>query len=364
MSEDAGDFLGVSDIEFDSRDDFISNIDKKYRLEKLGGGFNIIAAVNNREDPSEFFDLLKQQFNVLERNGDLIRIHTTIDGEPVYSYVFLDEIAPIFLTQANKTDQIPPTIIKFLQSTQDIGRLMLSKREIDETRKRIVSEYDNVIVPYFSAKRSVDEPITAKKRPDTKRSIQYRATDGLETYREMRFNYGVLPRIMTFECPNEFKFKIKEDGTFVHVRGGIRTIWNCLQRQIERVEEVVEYANTGSYGETESEIFADDDKFTVSKPWAVEVTEGISSKQIETLPSQLDDSFWEFSVADYYSQPEVNSFEAEVIDETTHERTTLKSKGNDIRIFPREFTDVDQSLRLYNFITDHFDADCKPKKVV
>lgn len=363
MVETTGDFLSLGDLEFESREFFINYLDEQYKQEKLAESFNIIAAVNNRERPEQFAALLKQRFNVLSENGDLLRIHTTVDDEPVYSYIYLDDTTPLFLTNANKTDQIPPTIIRFLQETQNVGRLMLSKREIDENRKKIVSEHENVMVPYFSARRSADAPITAQRRPETKRSIQYRAHDGLETYREMRYNYGVLPSIMTFECPNQFKFKIKNDGTFVHTKGGLQMLWECLQDEIDRVEEVVKYANTGSCEETESTFLDEDEQFTVSKPWAVEVDQGIPPEPIKTLPVQLNDKFWEFSVADYYSQPEIRSFEAEVIDDTTQERTTMKTKGNDIRIYPREFTDVDQSLRLYNFISDHFDADCTPKEV-
>lgn len=363
MSTSTGDFLGIRDERFGSIEGFISYIDKQYRLGNLTKGFNIISAINNLDDPSKFEEFLESEFNVLDQSEDLLRIHTTVDDDPVYSYVYLDDFAPLFLTNANKTDQIPPTITKFLQTTPNIGRLRLSRREIDENRKKIVSEYDNVMIPYFSAKRSAEEPITAKKRPNTRRSIQYRADDGLEAYREMRYNYGVLPSIMTFECPNRFKFKIKDDGTFVHVNGGLRTLWDCLRREISRVEEMVKYANTGSYGEIESSFLKEEDRFSVSKPWAVEVTDGISAEQVETLPAQLTDDFWEFSVSEYFADPSLKSFEAELIDDATRERTSIKTKGNDIRIFPRELTDVDQSLRLYNFISDHFDADCTPKKV-
>jgi len=363
MTDNVSDFLKIGDTGFTSQESLIDYIDEKYRLGELENGFNIIAAVNNRKNPDEFISLLGKHFSVIEHNENMVQIYTTVDKEPVHSYVYLDDNFPLFLTQANKTDQIPPTIIHFLQSTQGIGRLMLSKREIDETRKWIVSEFDNVMIPYFSARRSADEPIGARRRPDTSRSIQYRADDGLQTYKEMRLNYGVLPSIMTFESPNRFKFRIKDTGTFVHVNGGIRALWGALKKQMERAEEMVECANTGWYGETENPLLDEDDQFMVSKPWAVEVKESILSEHVETLPSQLNESFWEFSVADFYSHPELHSFEAEVIDEGTHERTTMKSKGSDIRIFPREFTDVDQSLRLYNFISDHFDSNCEPKKV-
>jgi hypothetical protein len=41
----------------------------------------------------------------------------------------------------------------------------------------------------------------------------------------------------------------------------------------------------------------------------------------------------------------------------------MKTKGDEVRVFPREMTDIDQSLRIFNFISDHFDSDCTPKTV-
>lgn len=357
------DFLDLGDQEFPDKSSLIKYIDEQYRFGQLSRSFNIIASINDLDEPEEFISRLETEFNILNRSGNLFRIHDTYESDPVYSYVYFDENTPLFLTNANLTDEIPDTITRFLKTNQGIGRLMLSKREIDQNRQQLMKEHENLMVPYFSATRSMDEPISAQQRPKTRRTIQYDGRDGLQTFREMRYNYGVLPRIMTFERPGKFKFKIKADGTFVHVDGGLETLWQCLKREIDRIEDVVESANTGSYGPAESKFLEGDERFSVSKPWAVEVSGGIDQEHVETLPEQLSDDFWEFGVSDYFAEPELESFEAEVIDNTTRERTTLKSKGDDIRIFPRELTDVDQSVRLYNFISDHFDTDCKPKKV-
>lgn len=363
MSDIESDFLDAIGREFENKANFADYIHDGYIEGNLSGGFNVIGAVNNLSDEQETFrQNLSRHFEIIDSSGDLSLIHTKVDDENVFSYVYFDEHVPIFLTKANKTDQIPPTIWNFLQETQDIGRLMLSKREIDETRKEIVSNHENVMIPFFSARRTAESPIEARRRPKTERSIQYRGDDGLETYREMRYNYGVLPSIMTFELPNKFKFKIKNDGTFVHTNGGFKTLWKYLETEIDRVKEMMQYANTGAYGKADSDFFGEEN-FSVSTPWAVEVDDGIEADSIKTLPNQLNESFWEFSVSEYSSRPKYNAFEAEVIDKTTHERTTLKTKGSDVRIFPREFTDIDQSLRIYNFISDHFDSNCTPKKV-
>jgi hypothetical protein len=364
MTDSGPDFLSAIEREFTDNDDFIDYLDESYRMGFLSGEFNIIGAVNDLTGGKDrFLSELKNHFSILNSSEDLYLLHTSVDDEPVYSYIYLDDHVPIFFTNANKTDEIPPTIWRFLQQTQGVGRLMLSPRKVDEIRQDIVSEDDRVIIPYFSARRSQDSPIEARRRENTDRSVQYRAIDGLETYREMRYNYGVLPNIMTFEHPNRFKFKIKNDGTFVHQKGGLQTLWDCLSQEIKRVKTMKEYANTAEYGKADSSFFGDE-KFSVSTPWAIHVDDGIKSDYLDNLRVHLDDSFWEFSVSEYSADRKFSSFEAEVIDESTNERTTMKTKGDDVRVFPRERTDIDQSLRIFNFISDHFASDCTPKQVV
>lgn len=363
MVREKSDFLKAIENEYEDQDHFVKYLDSCYRNGVLSKEFNIIAAINNLEGGHEvFFSNLKDYFEVLSSSGDLHLLYTSVDDDPVYSYVYLDDDAPVFFTNANKTDQIPPTILRFILETPGVGRVMLSERKLDEIRNDLVSRHDNLLVPYFSATRSKDSPIEARRRENTKRSLEYHGVDGLQSYREMRYQYGILPSIMVFEKPNHFKFKIKSDGTFVHQDGSLKQHWAYLKEEIKRSTEMKEYANTGGFGQADSSFFGEN-KFDVSKPWAIEVKQGIESNHLYDLEKHLNDSFWEFNVSEYTARPEFASFEAEVIDEFTSERTNMKTKGDDIRIFPRKRTDIDQSLRIFNFVRDHFESDCTPKKV-
>lgn len=356
------DYLDAMDREFSSLEDFIQYLENDYKIGLQPGEFNILGAVNNLPSKKDFADSITAVFKELDSTGDLYLLTTTVEEERVYHYVYMDEKFPVIFTKANKTDQIPPTIGRFLQNKHNVGRLLLSQRQIDEIRKNIVSKYEDLLVPFFSAKRTQDSNIEARRRPNTNRSLQYRADDGLETYREMRFNYGILPRIMTFERPNHFKFRVKQEGVFVHQSGSIIELWNFLQQQINRAEKIVDCSNTGGYGEVTSSFF-DDKEIHVSSPWAIEVEDGIKGPALENFKEHMNDSFWEFGVSEYNAYPEVPSFEAELIDEIKYERTILKTKEDSIRVFPRELTDVDQSVRIFNFISDHFDSDCRARKV-
>lgn len=356
------DYLDAMEREFASLDGFVHYLEEGYNIGSKPGEFNVIGAVNNLPTKKDFADSITAVFDKIDSTGDLYLLTTTVEDDRVYHYVYMDEKFPVIFTKANKTDQIPPTIGKFLQNKHDVGRLILSQRQIDEMRKEIVSKHDDLLIPFFSAKRTTDSNIDARRRPDTNRSLWYRADDGLETYREMRFNYGILPRIMTFERPNHFKFRVKQEGVFVHQSGSIMELWNFLQKQINRAENIVDCSNTGGYGEVTSSFF-DDKEVHVSSPWAIEVEDGIKSSALENFKEHMNDDFWEFGVSEYNAYPEVPSFEAELIDENRYERTILKTKEDSIRVFPRELTDVDQSVRIFNFISDHFDSDCRARKV-
>jgi len=361
MSEEI-DYLQAMDRDYTSIDDFVEYLEEDYGISSMPGEFNVFSAVNNLPSKKEFADSLTAIFETINSTGDLYLITTTVENDRVYYYVYMDEEFPYFFTRANKTDQIPPTIGKFLQNKFNVGRLTLSQRQIDQIRKELVSEFEDLLIPFFSAKRTPDADISARRRANTSRSLQYRADDGIETYREMRYNYGVLPRIMTFERPNHFKFRVKQEGIFVHEDGSFIELWETLQKQKDRAKDIVESSNTGGYGEVTSSVF-EDKEISVSSPWEIKVEDGIHGPALGNFREHLNEDFWEFGVSEYRAQPGVPRFEAELIDENQYERTILRTKNDSIRVFPREFTDIDQSVRIFNFISDHFDSDCIAREV-
>lgn len=361
---DKQDFLDLMNRKFRTVDNLVHYLDNEADLASLSGEFNIFASVNNLGGKEDFFEAIKhsEQFNISQESDDLKLLRATHEESTIYTYVYLDDDFPVFFTTANKTDELPPTIWAFLQETQDIGRLQLPKRAIDNLRTRLVSEYDDLIIPYFSARRSFDSNAPARRRPNVERSIQYRGMDGIETYKEMRYNYGILPKIMVFERPHRFKFRVKQNGVFVHVTGSLFELWSALQREMERTLSIKESANTGGFGDVESTFF-ENREMHVSSPWEIKVDEGIEKSSLDGFKSHLGEDFYEFNVSEFQTAPDAASFQAEVIDDSSHELLTLKSKNDTIRVFPREQTDIDQSVRIFNFVSDHFDSECEARAV-
>jgi hypothetical protein len=74
---------------------------------------------------------------------------------------------------------------------------------------------------------------------------------------------------------------------------------------------------------------------------------------------------WEFTLSDLRASFDGDSvnFQAELLDDRTLGRTKLLSKDGSIRIYPREETGIDQSVRVYEFINDQIDPSAFARQV-
>jgi len=356
------DFLDAIDRRFQSSDDFISYVEESVDLDDLSDGLNIVGAINDHAKRSPFINSLESHFDVLDSSGDLYLLRADTGEGYVPYYVYFDEKFPVFFTTANITNEMPPTINQYLRNTHKVGRFWLSKRQMEDLRKDIVSEFEDILIPFFSAKRTPGSEIPSQKRPNVDRSITYYADDGLETYREMRYQYGVLPRILEFERPNHFKFRVKNRGVFVHERGSVSEMWKILKKEQQRKEEIKSIIDTGELEQSQSSIF-EEQTISVSRPWGIKAKDGIKPNAVRNFENHLQETSLEFGISEFDPSPEIPGFEAELIDNTSFETTRLMSSGDTVRVYPRELTDVDQSFRIYNFVSDHFGPKCEAVRV-
>ncbi|MDB2276559.1 hypothetical protein PM022_18960, partial [Halorubrum ezzemoulense] len=76
---------------------------------------------------------------------------------------------------------------------------------------------------------------------------------------------------------------------------------------------------------------------------------------------ELEDK--DMTVTEYASSYDPVGFTAEVVDTENFARTELKSTEDSIRVYPRDNTGIDQSVRLYNFVDDYIDPNCRPIEI-
>lgn len=352
------DFLDAQDRTFDSEQDFIEYIDNDVTLSDLDGKLNIIGSVNDYPNKVQFEKALSFGFEPIWKSDDLRLLVAHTDSKAIPYYVYLDDEFPLFFTTANITDEMPPTIEQFLQRDPRLGRFWLSMEQMELLRQEITSKYDDLIIPFFTGHRSKFTDIPAEKREDLERTMSYWARDGRQVYKEMRSKYGILPKNILFERPNHFKFGIKQEGVFKHRQGSVKETWNLYRSERERKKIVKKAIDTGGYDDETQSILFEGRTLATSRPWGIETKEfGVAA--IDNFESRVSEDRWEFGVSAYKSKTEIPGFDAHLIDSNSYVRTKLRGRHDSIRIYPDEDSGIDQHIRIYNLVQDHFDPSCK-----
>jgi hypothetical protein len=377
MAANDADFLNAAGEEFYSLEEVTTHITETATLADINGDLSVIGSVSDFSSTDEFLASLESHFFIEGRHGDLLLLNAKQLDVPYY--VFLNDEFPIWFTTGRKTEDMPESIDAYLKSEIDIGRMWISKTQMENLRQRIVNRYPDVLMPYFTASRSKHSEISAQRRPRYERTFQYYGKDGLETFNEIKYEYGVLPTNLKFQRANEFKFRVTTRGVFTIKNGGLPEVLSVIHDSIERLQEVKEAIDTSGFKRLRNQ-FAGGQTIPESQPWAVHLNSSVTQADVERLEEEIDE--WEFNIGelsasfqDYVpgeeetvgdgSQAEQQRLtsesktrlKAELIDERSFGKTVLRSHEDTIRIYPREYTGIDQSVRIFEFITDQIDPD-------
>jgi len=361
MRTDELDFLNAIDREYKSREDFIKYIQSEVNLDSLDNKLSLVGSVSEY-DRSEFAESVQNHFRIMEEQENIMLLWASDENVPYYVSLHDPEF-PLFFTAANKTDEIPDTLVRYLKSDQLMSRMWVGKREMERLREQMVRDYESILIPYFTAKRSKHTDISAEKRPDYDRTISYWAEDGLDTFRHVKSRYGVLPTNLQFQQPGSFKFQITQDGVFTAINDGVKQISNLIQHTINRLRLIKNAIDTSDYNEKSYNILQDF-SFPYSKPWAIQLDDRPAVEDIRHFEGNLEASNLEFDVLEFDPIYEKRAFDSELIDTEDYSRTIVRTKEEQLRVYPHENTGIDQSVRIYNFVDDHINPNPEAVEVV
>jgi len=354
------DFLDAIDLKFSGIDDFTDYIKNEVNVSDIDGNLSIIGSIRDFNTDEEFARSLKRHFKIEDRSGDLVLLWSP--NKQVSHYVYFNDEFPIFFTTARKTEDLPVTLWDYLRGEKQMSRLWIGKRQMENLRKNIVREHPQVSIPYFTGNRSRYSDVKAERRPGYKRTIQYYGKDGLQTFKEMKYQYGILPTNLQFEKPNSFKFRVKQSGIFTINKAGIPEVVDIIKDSIDRLNTIKKIIDTSDFDERQNDYA--EGQLTHSTPWGVKATSGITEDDIDHFEDKIELDEWEFTLSKFTPSIEETGFNADLMDEYNHGETSVRTKDNVIRVYPRENTGIDQSVRIYNFVNDHIDPNCEPTKVV
>lgn len=363
MSTEYIDFLNIRGQEFLSLDEVTSYIKQTVDYDDIQGDLSVIGSVSDFENKDRFVQSLSSHFEVEQENGNLLLLNAKKLDVPYY--VFVNEEFPIFLTTGRKTRDFPETIDAYLKAEQNIGRMWISKTDMEDLRQRIIREYPEVIIPYFTASRSQHSDIHAERRPRHKRTIQYYGSDGRESFEEMKHEYGVLPTNMKFQKANQFKLRVTMRGVFTIKDGGLEEVFTVIEDSIDRLREVKKAIDESGYSVRPNK-YKEGRTMPLSRPWAVRLSDSLDGEDVRQFEDEEALQEWEFELGDidYSFSAQHPYFSAELVDERTLGKTVLRSKNGTIRVYPREGTGIDQSLRVFEFLQDQIDPSSHATPVV
>lgn len=347
------DFLNVGEEQFASLEQVTSHISISSDLDELDGDLSIVGTVTDFDSLDVLLDSARSEFDVVQRNGNLVLLNASQLDVPYYLY--WDEDFPVWFTTGRKTEDLPKTIDKYLRSQSHIGRLWISKTEMENLRQSIIQNYPDVLMTYFTATRSKHSEVDAQRRPDFDRTFQYYGKDALETFNEVKYEYGVLPTNLKFQKSNEFKFRVTRRGVFTIKHGGLEEVLSVIQNSIERLQDVKNAIDSSVFSRQENK-FVEGRKLAQSRPWAIHLTSPPTPQDVDRFRNgELKD--WDFVLSEIRESFETDTpyFRAKLRDRQTLGETLVRSKGDTIRVYPREDTGIGQSVRLYELVSDQID---------
>jgi len=355
------DFLDASGLNFNTLDEFVSYIENDVDFDDdVDGRLSIIGAVSDYESIEAFTESLEDHFEVLKPLGSVLLLSAKSNTTPYY--VYLDDTFPLFFTTGTITEDLPQSIGNYITKKRNLSRLWISKYQMERLRKILVSDFSDLLMPEFTASRSPYSELPARRRPGRKRTIRYWGDDGLETYREMQHDYGVLPTNIKLEQPGLFKFVVKQKGIFTRHDGRISEPIQLIRETWEHLRKVKNVVDTSGFESVDSNLI-EGHKIPHSRPWAIQLDEQLTHEDVRNFKNNIQQDDLEFSLSEWDPNRQIPRFEAEVVDDQNYGRVDLRSKSNSIRVYPHETTDFDHNIRIFNVVSDHIDPNCQPVEV-
>ena len=365
--------MGVFEVEESSFDDLSSfnhHLANDAR-ENISSDLYIVVGLSQFSQ-QKFFEILTQRGYTIEDFGVIQKISRTYttSGDPLDDtiveeddeservaefYLYYDEESGVtlFYTDQRKTKEIKYTVAKLLDGERGLHYLYIGPGLFRDIRREIIRNEEIAEITKFVADRLEESDYPCRIRPDVERTIQYYGDDGIEALEEMEENYGVRPRNITFNVPNQAKFRITRKGVFSLGRGDLTTLFEYVELCIENALEIKE-----AYGESNFQMLATTESLSVptSEPAAIELSGQLEYSEVEKVKSRMNQEG--YLLVDSFQQEGSLYFSSKVMDTKKKNKFRIKASEDEIRVFPQETDDnLGSFLRFHEFVQSNIDPD-------
>jgi hypothetical protein len=346
-----------ADRDFDDIQELIQYLECERGDDQINSNLHIVATLSMFQNIDQFVESLKNfHFSIDKRAGKLLLLSKESQGKRIYIYTFFDDRnnVPLFITDAKKTNEIPDILFTYINRTKEISNLWIAPKVMKEIKDNLVREYPDMIITYFSAKRSPNTDIHSEFRPHVERGIQYRGNDGKHTLEEMEFYYGVLPKILEVQLPNGIAFRIDNKGIITLRHGHFAGIFKIIEEVVSRLENVREAIGESGYSISK---VGSRRQFSnaIQIPWSIDVPVEMHYDDVSRFCKAMRSEEWNFTVLEQVLLPGSMFFSARLIDEHTGSLLDISTTGKKIDVYPVEKIDIGTSMRFFEFVVENID---------
>ena len=293
------------DRDFDDIQDLIQYLECERGDAQISSNLHIVATLSTFQNIDQFIESLRNfRFSIVKKAGKLLLLSKESQDKQIYIYAFFDDRnnVPLFITDAKKTNEIPDTLFTYINHTKEISNLWIAPKVMKEIKDNLAREYQDMIITYFSARRSPNTDIHSEFRPHTERSIQYRGNDGKHTLEEMEFYYGVLPKILEIQLPNGIAFRIDNKGIITLRHGHFAGVFQIIEEIVSRLEKVREAIGESGYSINK---VGSRRQFTnaVQIPWSIDMPVKMHSDDVSRFCKAICSEEWNFTVLEQVLLP-------------------------------------------------------------
>ena len=308
----------------------------------------------------EFIEAIKQEgWEIADSYGAIELIRSEYQSGYVEAYLSFDEdTGLLFLyTDQRKSEEIDNAILPLLQKTKGLHYLYIGPRIIRDLCEEIAEEWESSKVTTFIAKRTSGTEIGAKRRPNTRRTINYYGEDGLRALREVERDYGVLPHTVEVHIPSKLRFRVNKEGVFTLKWGELNTLFEYMNTCIRQT-----LAMKREYDETDFDVLevrGGEYEIPESKPATIRLTNRLSVSDIKQIRDRIRDS--DYTLLDVFIDESTPTLSAKVFDKEENLFFNIELRSDEMLIYPREKSRMGIFLRFFEFIQSEIDDRATPK---
>jgi len=352
--------MNIFEIEggpFNTRAEFHHYLSEKYE-DIVDGNLYICAGITDHSADKFIEEIEVEGWEIAESHGHIKQIAHKHGEARAKAYLSFDDDKGVFFlyTDQRKNEEIDEELLRLLRDTDGVHYLYIGPRIIRDLCQEIGYEWESSKVTTFIAKRTPGTEIDAKRRPDTRRTINYYGDDGMEALGEVERDYGVLPHTVEIQIPTEIRFRVNKEGVFALKSGKMTTLFDYMEICIRQTLAMKQEYDTSDFSILEA---GNGYKIPESKPATIELSHTLSPSTLQEVRESVNNGG--YTMLDTYFDASAVTLSAKVFDSNENLFFNLEVTPNKIRVFPREESKMAVFLRFFEFVQSEIDDRASPK---